>query len=105
MNKSSIHIRSKTAGKVRVRVDSATGSYDVLYGSELIGKLRGHLSAALPRDSAAAGIAENTGIFVLSSPRVSRHWQAKIMRGIGARTVRATVLFDDRERMKNIATV
>src|SRR5580704_14405768 len=102
MNKLPIH---------RVTVDSATGSYDVLYGSGLIG----NLSALMGRDTAVSGavagsLAENTGIFVLSSPRVSRHWQAKIIRGIAARTVRAkvvraTVLFDDREAKKNIATV
>jgi 3-dehydroquinate synthase len=102
MNKLPIHSRSDTAGEVRVGVDSATGSYDVLYGSGLIG----NLSALMLREKAVIRpTSENTGIFVLSSPRVSRHWQAKIMRGIGPRTVRSTVLFDDRERMKNIATV
>jgi 3-dehydroquinate synthase len=90
-----IAARRNTASQIRIGVRSASARYDVLYAVGLVGSL-----SALLRS-----LGENTGIFVLSSPRVWRYWQKKIMRGIGARNVRATVLFDDREAKKNIATV
>ena len=50
-------------------------------------------------------MAKNTGVFVLSSQRVWRHWGRKIIAASGRNGVRATILFDDSESLKNMATV
>jgi 3-dehydroquinate synthase len=78
--------------KISVRV--ANGKYDVLCGR---GVLR-----ELPR--VASRIRPDGALFVISSPRVWRHWGARIERLLG-RARRATILIDDAETAKNLSTV
>ncbi len=79
----------------RITVRAPSGSYAVLCG-------RGTLARA---GSEVARLGECTGIFILSSPRVWRHWGRSLeagLRGVGGCK---TILFDDREASKNLATV
>jgi 3-dehydroquinate synthase len=78
----------------KIRVRSANGSYEVLCG-------RGVLNQAA-REVADLGW-EGT-VFLVSSPRVWRHWGARVEKTF-KRVRRATVLVDDREVAKNLATV
>lgn len=85
-----------------IRVRFSSGAYNVLYGR---GLSRG-VSELLERTKAGAGaLAKNTGVFLLSSPRVWRHTGRKIMSGLNRTAVRRPILFDDREALKNMATV
>jgi len=45
-----------------------------------------------------------TGVFVLSSPRVWRHWGAAIQHSLRTAGPRQVILFDDREAAKNLTT-
>ncbi len=45
-----------------------------------------------------------TGVFVLSSPRVWRHWGAAVERALRSAGRPRTILFDDREAAKNLST-
>lgn len=78
----------------RVRVRAAGGAYAVVFG-------RGVL-ARVAREVAALG--SSTGNYLLSSPRVWKHWGRKLERAFHA-SRRATILFDDREPAKNLATI
>ncbi len=83
---------SAAAGKIRVT--SAAGSYDVICGR---GVLRG-----APR--AISSLRPGGKVFLVSSPRVWRHWGAVIEKrfaGVSA----ATILLDDGESAKTLATV
>jgi 3-dehydroquinate synthase len=85
-----------------IGVRSSSGAYNVLYGRGL----SQCVSELLERTKAVAGaLAENTGVFLLSSPRVWRHVGHKIMSGLKRTAVRHPILFDDREARKNMATV
>lgn len=79
----------------RIAIDSENGRYEVVYGS-------GVLSGAGAR---IRSLGENTGVFLLSSPRVARHWRRKLERAMRRANLRGTIVFDDSERVKNIATV
>ena len=78
----------------KIRVQAATGAYEVLCG-------RGAL-AQLPRAVSTAG--GKGSVFVVSSPRVWRHWGARIEKILG-KSRRAPILMDDREAAKNLSTV
>jgi 3-dehydroquinate synthase len=78
----------------KIKVQAANGAYEVLCG-------RGALDH-LPRGVSRAG--EKSAVFVVSSPRVWRHWGARIEKILGA-SRRATILMDDRELAKNLSTV
>ncbi len=78
------------------------GAYDVLYGAGITARLSALIASA---STGSRALSANTGVFLLSSPRVARHWQSQIIRGLGARNLRGVILFDDREIMKNVATV
>jgi 3-dehydroquinate synthase len=87
-----------------IGVRSSSGAYNVLYGRGL----SQDISEQFGRTQAGAGglpLAENTGVFLLSSPRVWRHVGRKIMSGLDRTAVRRPILFDDREARKNMATV
>jgi 3-dehydroquinate synthase len=87
-----------------IGVRSSSGAYNILYGR---GLSQG-VSELLERTKAGAGglaLAENTGVFLLSSPRVWRHVGRKIMFGLDRTAVRRPILFDDREARKSMATV
>ena len=87
---------------VRIRVRSSTGTYEVLYGAGIASRLSSLMQSA---SGGARSLSANTGVFLLSSPGVARHWQKQVARGICARNLRATILFDDREALKSVATV
>jgi 3-dehydroquinate synthase len=79
----------------RIAIDSENGRYQVVYGA-------GVLSSAAMR---IKSLGKNTGVFLLCSPRVARHWRRKFERALRSAGLRRTVIFDDREQSKNIATV
>jgi 3-dehydroquinate synthase len=78
----------------KISVRAANGKYEVLCGR---GVLR-----ELPR--VASRVREDGAVFVISSPRVWRHWGARVERLLG-RARRATILIDDAETAKNLSTV
>jgi 3-dehydroquinate synthase len=77
----------------KISVRAANGKYDVLCGR---GALR-----ELPR--VASRIRPDGAVFVISSPRVWRHWGSRIEALLGSRR-RATILIDDGETAKNLTT-
>jgi 3-dehydroquinate synthase len=79
----------------RISIDSENGRYEVVYGA-------GVLSRA---GAAVTSLGGNTGLFLLSSPRVARHWRRKLERVLRRAGLRHTVIFDDREEAKSISTV
>jgi 3-dehydroquinate synthase len=79
----------------RIAIQSENGRYEVVYGADV-------LSGATSR---IKSLGENTGVFLLCSPRVARHWRAKFERALRGAGLRRTLIFDDREESKNIATV
>lgn len=79
----------------RIAIDSENGRYEVLYGP-------GVLSGAEAR---IKSLENHTGAFLLCSPRVARHWRRKLERALRIAGLRRTVIFDDREKSKTIATV
>jgi 3-dehydroquinate synthase len=78
----------------KISVRAANGKYDVLCGR---GVLR-----ELPR--VVSRIRKDGATFVISSPRVWRHWGTRIERLLGE-SRRATILIDDGETAKNLSTV
>ncbi len=78
----------------KISVRAANGKYDVLCGR---GVLR-----ELPR--VASRIRPDGAVFVISSPRVWRHWGSRVERLLGG-SWRATILIDDAETAKNLTTV
>ena len=78
-----------------VQVRSSAGDYRVLYGRGLLARASDLIKPLGP----------HTGVYLLLSPRVARHWQKKLESGLAAANRRATILFDDVERAKNISTV
>jgi 3-dehydroquinate synthase len=78
----------------KISVRAANGKYDVLCGR---GVLR-----ELPR--VASRIRQDGAVFVISSPRVWRHWGARVERLLGG-VLRVTIMIDDAETAKNLSTV
>jgi 3-dehydroquinate synthase len=76
------------------RVASSAGPYTVHCS-------QGALSEAA---SLVARVGDATGVFVLSSPRVWRHWGKPLAKILG-KPARRPILFDDRESAKRMATV
>lgn len=79
----------------RIAIDSENGRYEVVYGAGVL------LGAA----ARIRSLGENTGIFLLTSPRVARHWRSQLEGALRGANLRGTLLFDDRETAKSIATV
>jgi len=77
-----------------VQVRSAAGAYRVLYGRGLIARAGAQIAA----------LRGHTGVFLLTSPRVARHWRGRLEAGLGSANRRGTILFDDREPAKSPAT-
>jgi len=86
------HERRKRMKKISVR--AANGKYDVLCGR---GVLR-----ELPRVATRA--VQDGAVFVISSPRVWRHWGSRV-ETLLANSWRATILIDDGETAKSLSTV
>jgi 3-dehydroquinate synthase len=78
-----------------ISIQSENGRYEVVYGSGVLSRAGTHLRS----------LGENTGVFLLCSPRVARHWRGKLERVLRSAGLRRTVIFDDREESKNISTV
>lgn len=84
--------RRKRMNTIAVR--ASNGKYDVLCGR---GVLR-----ELPR--VISRFRQEGAVFVISSPRVWRHWGGRVDRAL-AGSHRATILIDDGETAKNLSTV
>src|SRR3954469_22216460 len=78
-----------------IEVNSAAGAYQVRYG-------RGLLSTAAEEINS---LGANTVVFLLTSAKVARYWKPKIEKALKSANFRRTLLFDDRERAKSMATV
>jgi 3-dehydroquinate synthase len=78
----------------KISVRAANGNYDVLCGRGALGEL--------PR--LVRRFAKDGGVFAISSPRVWKHWGSRVERILGGYR-RATILMDDGETAKNLATV
>jgi 3-dehydroquinate synthase len=79
----------------QVTVNTPGGSYAVIYRRGALARL----------GALIAGLRDATGVYVVSSPRVWKHWGRKVMRGLGARAAKEPLLFDDREASKDLRTV
>jgi 3-dehydroquinate synthase len=86
------HQRRERMKKISVR--AANGKYDVLCGRGVLRELRRVVSRVRP----------DGAVFVISSPRVWRHWGTRVEGLLGSGR-RATVLIDDAETAKNLSTV
>jgi 3-dehydroquinate synthase len=84
--------RRKRMKKISVR--AANGKYDVLCGRGVLRELPRVVSRVQP----------DGAVFVVSSPRVWRHWGTRVERLLGSGR-RATILIDDAETAKNLSTV
>jgi 3-dehydroquinate synthase len=79
-----------------VQVRSSAGSYRVVSAP-------GSLAQA---SQLIAGLGESTGIFLVSSPKVWRHWGRAVAKAIpSAGNGRRPILFDDAESKKRLSTV
>jgi 3-dehydroquinate synthase len=78
----------------KISVRAANGKYDVLCGRGVLRELPRVISRIRP----------DGAVFVISSPRVWRHWGARVERLLGGAR-RATILIDDAETAKNLSTV
>jgi 3-dehydroquinate synthase len=79
-----------------VKVKSSSGSYSVVCAPGLLAQA----------SRLIAGLGRSTGIFLVSSPKVWRHWGRAIAKAIpSAKNARRPVLFDDAESNKRLATV
>jgi len=79
----------------QINVNSASGPYAVICR-------RGALAHA---GAAVTGLLENTGVFLLSSPKVWKLWGPKLERSFRAHGGAKRVLFDDGERAKTLRTM
>ena len=52
-----------------------------------------------------ASLGDSTGLFLLSSPRVWKHWGKQVAAALGVTRADRTILFDDSERAKRLATI
>ena len=77
-----------------IKVRSANGSYGILCGRDALMRSARAVSALGLQDE----------LFLVSSPRVWKHWGARLEKIFRGR-FRATILFDDREATKNLSTV
>lgn len=80
---------------MRIRVAAAAGPYPV------------YVSAGLTRTAPRflRDVNSFTGVFVLSSPHVWRHWGSRLSRFVRKVGRPRIILFDDRESAKNLRTV
>jgi 3-dehydroquinate synthase len=79
----------------RISINSENGRYEVVYGAGVLSNSGIRINS----------LGENTGVFLLSSQHVARHWRSKLERALRSADLRRTIIFDDREESKNISTV
>ncbi len=78
-----------------VKVKSSAGAYSVICAPGALAK-----AAKL-----IAGLGESTGTYLVSSPKVWRHWGRAVAKAIPAKNARRPILFDDAEAKKRLSTV
>src|SRR5579863_534219 len=78
-----------------IRIRSAAGAYDVHFSRGAIRRL----------PTLLARLGNSSGVYVLSSPRVWRHWGAHVTKSIRGWRGHHAILFDDAESAKRLATV
>jgi len=79
----------------RIAIDSENGRYEVVYGAGVLPEAGSRIKSLL----------RNSGVFLLCSPRVARHWRRTLERTLRSARLRRTIVFDDREESKSISTV
>jgi 3-dehydroquinate synthase len=79
----------------RIQVRSAAGPYSVVYGESIVQRAAKEIQV----------LGESTGVYLLTSPRAARHWRRPLESALRSANLRATIVFDDREVAKNMATV
>ena len=79
----------------RIVIDSENGRYEVVYGAGVLPEAGSRIKSLL----------RNSGVFLLCSPRVARHWRRTLERALRSARLRHTIVFDDREESKSISTV
>jgi len=79
----------------RIAIDSENGRYEVVYGAGVLPEAGSRIKSLL----------RNSGVFLLCSPRVARHWRRTLERALRSARLRRTIVFDDREESKSISTV
>jgi len=79
----------------RIAIDSENGRYEVVYGAGVLPEAGSRIKSLL----------RNSGVFLLCSPRVARHWRRTLERALRSTRLRRTIVFDDREESKSISTV
>jgi len=78
-----------------IQVKSSAGPYEVYCARGALNRLPQLL----------ARLADSTGVFVLSSPRVWRYWGRPLASKISGRAARRPILFDDRESSKRLSAI
>jgi len=79
----------------RILVRTSSGTYAVLCGRGVVARAGEHV----------ARLGKNTGVFILSSPRVWKHWNRRLAASFRRTGGTRTILFDDHESSKNMRTV
>jgi 3-dehydroquinate synthase len=78
-----------------IKVKSSAGTYPVISAPGALAK-----AAKL-----IAGLGDTTGVYLVSSPKVWRHWGRAVAKAIPATNSRRPILFDDAETEKRLGTV
>jgi 3-dehydroquinate synthase len=78
-----------------ITVKSSAGSYAVVCSPGALGQIAKLMKA----------LGDSTDTYILSSPRVWRHWGRAIAKAIPAKNARKPILFDDAESAKRLSTV
>jgi len=78
-----------------IRIRSSAGAYDAFFSRGAIGRLPPLL----------ARLGDFSGVYLLSSPRVWRHWGASVARSVPGWRKDRVILFDDAESAKRLSTV
>src|SRR6202521_1355671 len=89
-----VALRAGAMPMKKIPVRSANGYYHIVCGS----------GASAQAARAMAKLGRKGTVFLVSSPRVWRHWGPRIERAFKGIS-KATILFDDREAAKNLSTV
>jgi 3-dehydroquinate synthase len=78
-----------------INVKSSAGSYAVVCAPGALARAR----------SLIARLGDSTGVYLVSSPRVWRHWGRAVAKAIPAKNSRKPILFDDAESKKRLSTI
>jgi len=84
-----------------IQIHSSAGPYDVDFAPGALS----HIGKTLARMDAGTASGRRSGVYVLSSARVWRHWGSTLARGIRGWRDNHKILFDDTETAKRLETV